>query len=65
MKHKARVTVTAIVEYEINPENYPESIRHDPQLMLKEDLRAAEEDVFLFIDGTNTKWLPITGEVSL
>lgn len=52
---KARVTVTAVVEYELKPENYPEG-RRTPEAMLKMDLEAADDDTFMFLDNPNVKW---------
>lgn len=62
-KTKVRVTITAVVEYEMDPKNYPEETRHDPKAMLAIDMQGAEEDIFLFVDSDRTKWLPVKGEI--
>lgn len=59
---KVRVTVTAVVEYDLTPEYYPEEMRADPKRMLAIDLVGAEEDTFLFLDRGGIKW-DIKGEV--
>lgn len=60
---KARITITAVIEFEQNPERYQEEDR-TPERMLAVDLDAARDDTFLFLDNPDAKWT-ITGEVSL
>lgn len=47
---KARVTLTAHLEYEIKPENYPEATRDSPQKMLEIDLKFYENDLFVLLE---------------
>lgn len=57
---KLRVIVTATLEYESDPEWYPDA--STPEEMLAIDLENAKEDVFLFLDTSDTKW-EFKGEV--
>jgi hypothetical protein len=56
---KLRVTVTAVMEYEPDPENYPDC--EAPEEILALDLEVAEDDTLMFLSGVE-KWA-ITGEV--
>lgn len=61
MAKKIRITVTAVVEYELVPDYYPGCSTYEE--MLKTDLANAEDDIILFLDQDgNTKW-NISGEV--
>ena len=59
--NKIRVTITAVVEYDADPNNYPEDKR-TPEGMLEIDLAGADDDTIGFISGDNVKW-SISGEV--
>jgi hypothetical protein len=52
---KARITITAVVEFDMKPENYPEDKR-TPEGMLQVELQAADDDTFMFLDSPNVKW---------
>jgi hypothetical protein len=57
---KLRVTVTAVVEYEANPEHYPGATT--PQEMLAIDMEGADNDPYSFISTDSAEW-KVTGEV--
>lgn len=52
---KGRITITAVIEYELDPKNYLEEDR-TPERMLAVDLNAAENDTFMFLEGDNVNW---------
>ena len=58
---KAKITITIEVEFEQNPEFYPEDER-TPEKMLAIDLAAARDDPFLTMDCEEAKWT-IIGEI--
>ena len=57
---KLRIVVTATLEYETDPQWYPDA--STPEEMLAIDLENAKGDVLLFLDNSNTKW-EFKGEV--
>ena len=57
---KIKITILAEIEYEPNPKHYQPS--HTLNEMLDCDLRNAEDDPFLMLDGEDVKWT-ITGEL--
>lgn len=57
---KLRIKFEVVVEYDANPENYPDSAR-TPEQMLAVDLANADEDPFMML-GEDADW-KITGEV--
>lgn len=57
---KLRIVVTATLEYESDPQWYPDA--STPEEMLATDIENAKEDVFLFLDTSDTKW-EFKGEV--
>jgi len=54
------VTVTAVVEYEADPQHYPGATT--PQEMLAIDMEGADNDPYSFISSDSTEWT-VTGEV--
>lgn len=56
---KNKITFTVVVEYDVNPDNYPAWFTDDQRLAI--DLENANEDPFMML-GDDADWL-ITGEV--
>lgn len=48
-KPTIRITFNVVVEYEADPQNYPDG--YTPEQMLAVDLANAEEDPFLLVEG--------------
>ena len=57
MKH--RITMTVVVEYEIDPANYPGCTTDEERLAI--DLEIAEDDIFAFMDSDKMSF-DVTGE---
>lgn len=57
---KLRVTITAVFEYEPNPEHYGDN--STPEQMLAVDLKNAKDDPFMLLGSDATSWTT-TGEV--
>lgn len=56
---KAKIKIVVEVEYDQDPQYYPQG--STPEQMLELDLRGANEDPYITIDNNNAKWT-ITGE---
>lgn len=51
---KLQITITAVIEYEANPEYYPDCKTAED--MLKIDLMNADNEPFDLMSGDNVKW---------
>ncbi len=58
---KARIKLNIEVEYELDPENFPEGI-NSPEKMLEMDLVDVIDDPISFVDATSSNWT-IIGEL--
>ena len=57
---KFKFTITATVEYDVDPEFYPDS--KTPEEMLGADLKNANDDTFMFLEMPGVEW-DIKGEI--
>jgi len=48
---KVKLTLTAVWEIEINPENYPEEVRDDPEKMAQIDAQNYRDDPYMLLDA--------------